>query len=432
VRALVLTLCCALSFLLYLHRYSWGFIKRDVQQEFGWQPVELGWLDSCFVSSYGLGQVPAGMLCDWFGAHALLGSAILLWSLALAGVALATGFASMAVARVTFGAAQAAGYPALSKVSKNWFPVASRTSAQALFATFFGRAGGAASFILFGTVLLGWLHLPWRIAVGVFTLLGLAAGVAFLLLYRNTPRQHPWANAAEADLVAADDPTAACATHSRLDWRVLLRSRTVWFLFLRAVAANMADVLFVYWFPLYLLGERGRDPFHAGWMAALPLLGGALGGVTSGPLQSYWIGRTGRRRWVRSGVALTGKLVAAALMLAALAPVSAAAVACILLVAKFFTDWEQPAEWGTVSDIAGPNAASVFAWVNTFGALGGFVAGPLNGLMLGSLAVGGRPTTAGWHALFVLVALEYVVAAGSWLWIDCSRPLEATPAGKCA
>src|SRR5204863_6127812 len=88
VRGLVLALACGISFLLYLHRYTWGFIKKDVQDEFGWGPVTLGWLDSLFALSYGIGQVPAGMLCDWFGAHVLVSTSILLWSLALAGVAL--------------------------------------------------------------------------------------------------------------------------------------------------------------------------------------------------------------------------------------------------------------------------------------------------------------------------------------------------------
>jgi hypothetical protein len=55
VRLLVLGLGCGLSFLLYLHRYAWGFIKKDVQDEFGWGPVTLGWLDSLFAASYGLG-----------------------------------------------------------------------------------------------------------------------------------------------------------------------------------------------------------------------------------------------------------------------------------------------------------------------------------------------------------------------------------------
>src|SRR5581483_4133161 len=91
IRGMVLALACGISFLLYLQRYTWGFIKKDIKDEFGWDAVQLGWLDSLFTSSYGAGQVPAGVLCDWFGAHALLGSAILLWSLALASMVLATG-----------------------------------------------------------------------------------------------------------------------------------------------------------------------------------------------------------------------------------------------------------------------------------------------------------------------------------------------------
>src|SRR6476620_10724646 len=92
VRLLVLALACGLSFLLYLHRYAWGFIKKDLQEEFGWDPWTLGWLDSLFALSYGLGQVPAGVLCDWFGARLLLGASVLLWSASLAGFAWATGF----------------------------------------------------------------------------------------------------------------------------------------------------------------------------------------------------------------------------------------------------------------------------------------------------------------------------------------------------
>src|SRR5205085_485651 len=81
---LVLGLACGLSFLLYLHRYTWGIIKEDVQKEFGWNTVTLGWMDGLFALSYGVGQVPSGMLCDWFGARLLLGGSVLLWSLALA------------------------------------------------------------------------------------------------------------------------------------------------------------------------------------------------------------------------------------------------------------------------------------------------------------------------------------------------------------
>src|SRR5437867_1310855 len=80
VRYLVLVLACGISFVLYLHRYVAGFIKEDLRAEFGWDLVKLGWLDSMFNATYGLVQIPSGVLCDWFGARLLLGGSILLWS----------------------------------------------------------------------------------------------------------------------------------------------------------------------------------------------------------------------------------------------------------------------------------------------------------------------------------------------------------------
>src|SRR5262249_54596047 len=73
VRTLVLRLSCGISFVLYLHRYTLGFIKADLEKEFHWDAVTFGWLDGLFPASYGLAQIPSGIVCDWFGAHVLLG-----------------------------------------------------------------------------------------------------------------------------------------------------------------------------------------------------------------------------------------------------------------------------------------------------------------------------------------------------------------------
>jgi sugar phosphate permease len=423
VRLLVLALACGLSFLLYLHRYAWGFVKKDVQDEFGWDAETLGWLDGLFAVSYGAGQVPAGVLCDWFGARLLLGGSAVLWSFALAAVVAAGGVVSMGAARLTFGAAQAACYPVLSKVSKNWFPPAARPTAQGLIATLFGRAGGAASFLLFGTVLLGLLGLPWRAAVLLLAAVGVVGGVLFVLLFRNMPAEHPWANRAEADLVTAGDPEAAHATRSRLNWAAVLRSPSALLLLARAFASNMADVLYVYWLPLYLIRVKGLEVRDAGWLAALPLLGGALGGLVSGLMQSHVIRRTGSRRWARSGVGLAGKGVAAGLMLAAPGLEDAVLLALVFLVVRFFSDWEQPAEWGAATDLGGRGAASLFACVNTAGALGGVAGSVLIGRILRAHAEGGLPPAGAWDAVFLLVALEYLAAAVCWPFIDSRRPL---------
>src|SRR5581483_530067 len=301
----------------------------------------------------GTGQIPSGMLCDWFGAHLLLGGSVVLWSLAVAVIAMATGLVSMALARVALGVAQASCYPVLTKVSKNWFPLEMRSTAQGLIATFFGRAGGAGAFFLFGTVLVGWCELNWRTAVMVMAGVGVLLGVLFLLLFRNTPREHPWANAAEADLIVAHDPEAAIATHARLDWDAFARTRSVWFLFLRSLLSNMADVLFVYWVPLYLLQLHGLSAASTGTLAALPLIGGGLGGLTSGYVQSRLVRRTGNLRLARCSMGFLGKSIAAGLMLATIWVADATLVTLMLVAVKFYCDMEQPAEWGTISDIGG-------------------------------------------------------------------------------
>jgi sugar phosphate permease len=311
----------------------------------------------------------------------------------------------------------------LSKASKNWFPLTMRPLAQGLIATLCGRGGGAACFLVFGGLLLGYLQVPWRVAVMLLAGLGIVAGILFVVLFRNSPRVHPWANDAEANLVTHGDPEAAFTTRSRLNWRALLRNRSAQLLCTRSVLSNLADVLYVYWLPTYLRSILDVSAVSTGWMAALPLIGGALGGVASGGLQSYMMRRTGSRRWSRAAIGMAGKGIAGMLMLAVLGLQDAASIALLLLAVKFFCDWEQSAEWGVTGDLGGRSAATLFACINTAGAIGGFIAGPLNGYVLQSYSENGVPTAEGWNVLFVLIALEYLAAALCWLGIDGRTPL---------
>src|SRR5579872_1957354 len=228
VRWMVFALASASSFLLYLHRYTWGIVKVEVKNEFGWDKAELGWLDSAFGICYAAGQIPGGILGDWFGPRMVLGLMILVWSLSMGGMGLAGGFRSMAWVRMLFGFGQAGCYPNLIKVTKVWFPASERTAVQGWVSSFSGRMGGAASFILFGTLMLGKWQLPWRTALYCLTGLGCAFAVLYVVLFRNTPRIHPWANAAEADLISVGDSAAAVASRTAIDWRVVFRSRFVW------------------------------------------------------------------------------------------------------------------------------------------------------------------------------------------------------------
>src|SRR5262245_26064288 len=80
-------LACSISWMLYLHRYTFGLIKPKLQEEFGWTPSQLGELDAAFSSCYVLFQFPSGILADALGAHRFLSIIILGWSVALASLA---------------------------------------------------------------------------------------------------------------------------------------------------------------------------------------------------------------------------------------------------------------------------------------------------------------------------------------------------------
>ena len=152
VRWLIFALACAASWLLYLHRYAWGLIKPAFRADYReLSDVEIGWLDSAFLATYALGQIPGGVAGDLFGPRGVLSVLALVWSLATVGVAWATGFWRLIVARAAFGLAQAGVYPVIAKITRVWFPQATRTGVQGMvtamgrtrLALMCGTAGGS-------------------------------------------------------------------------------------------------------------------------------------------------------------------------------------------------------------------------------------------------------------------------------------------------
>jgi nitrate/nitrite transporter NarK len=181
---------------------------------------------------------------------------------------------------------------------------------------------------------------------------------------------------------------------------------------LYAFASTFQDQFYVYWLPSFLVEARGLDDKMMGLFAPLPLLGGALGGVLGGILNDVLIRRWGNRRWARSSVAFTGKFVAAGFVLVSVHVADGRLAVVVLLAARVFSDWSLPTQWAAITDMGGRAAATVFGLVNTVGALGGFVAGPVFGALKHHY---------GWDGLFAGVAVMCLLAALTWLFIDCTR-----------
>lgn len=413
VRWFVFVLACAASWLLYLHRYSWGVVKPAFKLE---NPeltdIQLGWLDSAFNAAYALGQVPGGLSGDILGPRAVLPAMILLWSVATAGVAWTAGFWRLFAVRAGFGLAQAGAYPVMNKMTRNWYPLTGRTSVQG-WVTAFGRIGAACSPLVVATLLMGsnGFGLSWQTALGVLVIPGVVLAVAFWVVVRNSPRDHPWANAAEQSLVDHGEPPS---TPGR---RIMLRRDpasllSLGMMLVYAFASTFQDQLYVYWIPSFLVSGRGLDSATMGLLAPLPLLGGALGSVMGGWLNDRLLLANWNRRWVRSLIGLTGKGLAGVLVIVSVFVPYGWLAMVVLLAARIFGDWSLPTQWGAVTDMGGRASGTVFGLVNTVGAVGGFLAGPTLGYLKQHY---------GWEGLFAGAATMCLVAALSWLLIDCTR-----------
>jgi len=437
VRWAIFAMACGTSWLLYLHRYTFALIKPELVRQWGLDKSELGLLDSAFSLTSTLFQFPLGVVADAVGVRLVLTGLIVLWCVGLGMHAWAPSPKFLWLARATLGAGQSAVYATLSRMAQSWFPASIRTTLQATAGITAGRLGGLCAYLLFGSVLLGWYQLEWRTAVYLFVAVGIAFALLFAAVFRNSPRQHPLVNRAEAELIdgvaGKSDNSAAvssAAGPARLSLREALRSIrpralvNLIALNVQTILSTFADNIYSNWIPLFLWDVHRLSYEALGVYSSLPLLGGAIAGVAGGALNDACIKLSGNRRWSRSGVAGIGKGLAAIILLVALNWYDNPYVFCgFLFAVKFFGDWSLATSWGVVTDIGGPATASTFAFNNAVAGIGLIAAPAVFGVVAEHY---------GWPTVFVVVAATYALCALSWLAIDCTIPLltpSAPPAG---
>ena len=426
-RHVVFVLACLTSFMLYLHRYTWNIIRPELQEQYGFSNTQLEAMGTAFYFTYAIGQIPSGMIVDLFGPHLFLTVSILVWAVAVPMHAMTGNLYGLGSVRLLFGAAQAGCYPALGQVTRTWFPLRIRTQVQGWVASFAGRGGGALSSVIMATILMGWYELSWQTALLVMAVPGVVFAAMFWMMFRNSPDEDPEANEAERRLIRGDVPVGA-ESRGVLPFREAMKNGTLRLMVLQQFMNAGADVVYTLVMGSYFVSLGVADMKQLGWLVSLPLIGGALGGVTGGILNDWSMRRFGDRRWARSGVGFSGKALAAVSLFFAVQLPTAAAVAYGLFLVKFFTDWTQPTVWGTCTDIGGRYSATVFSINNMSGNVGALVTpliiGPLLDYFSEERVVDGvTETVTNFTPMFVLVGALYVGAGICWLFVDCTNEI---------
>jgi ACS family glucarate transporter-like MFS transporter len=254
----------------YMDRIALSVAAKPIVGEFGFSPVQMGYLFSGFLWTYVVCLIPLGVLVERIGAKRMVSGGIAIWSAATALTAMAGGFGGILAARLVMGASEATTFPACGRVIRDWFPERERGFVTTLF------NGGSSAGPALGAIITAALvsSFDWRIAFVVLGIVGFIWLAAWLVWY-GAPEQATWLPAAErAKILAERNGTDTDATqHPRpSSLGYLLSQRSIWGLVLTQACLVYTAYLFLTWLPTYLQSTRELSTMNTGYLTAIPYL----------------------------------------------------------------------------------------------------------------------------------------------------------------
>ena len=316
-----LFLLLAINLFNYIDRQILAALEPDIRAGF-FAPGDVnamtktGLLGDAFFVTYMISAPILGLLADRFSRWIIIGSAVILWSLASGASGLAATFAILFATRIFVGIGEGGYGPAAPTILADLFPIETRGRMMAVFYTAI-PVGSALGYVIGG--LIG-AHLGWRWAFYLVAPPGLLLGM--LCFWQRDPR------------VGARHPGEKSPRRSMSDYLRLFRTRSY---LINCVAITLMTFVtggLGFWVPAYL---RYRNQSPAVGMTIFGLItvvaglvATLLGGVIADRLRSRV---PGSYFWV-SGI---GMLIACPIFIVALyIPFPAAWIAMFLAIFFLF------------------------------------------------------------------------------------------------
>src|SRR5579863_1526459 len=176
----------------FMDRTNISIAGPAIRGELRLDDVHLGWVFSAFLVGYAAFQVVGGWLAYRFGPRVVLAGGVLWWGLftaltTLPNPGMARALLVLILIRFGLGAGEAVIYPASNQFVAGWIPVAERGRANGWI--FAGVGAGAGLSIPMLTWING--HYGWRASFWFSAAAGLAVGLVWYAIARDTPEEHP-------------------------------------------------------------------------------------------------------------------------------------------------------------------------------------------------------------------------------------------------
>jgi MFS transporter, ACS family, hexuronate transporter len=266
----------------YMDRQVLGVLKTTLQHDFSWNEIDYSKLVAAFQFAYAAGMLLVGGLIDRLGTRLGYALAMIFWSLASMGTALANSLTGFRMSRYALGLGEAAVFPASIKAVAEWFPKKERALATGIF-----NAGTNVGAII-TPLIVPWIvvHWGWRgafVGIGAIGFIWLAI---WLVIYRK-PEDHRGVSKAELDYIRSDPQEPVRKTK----WVRLFPLRQTWAFAMGKFLTDPVWWFYLFWVPGFLQVKHGLALTGIGIPIMVIYLISDVGSVAGGWLSSSLIKR---------------------------------------------------------------------------------------------------------------------------------------------
>ena len=393
---LILTMLVILGVVTFLDRINISVAGSAIMHDLNLSPKEWGWVQSAFILSYGLLQVPMGAFGDRHGHRKVLALIVVWWSLFTALTGMAGGLASLLLIRFMFGVGEAGSSPCSTGVISRWFEKNEVGKAQG-YVWAASRMGGALTPFVVIPVMM-WVG--WRTAFYLLGAVGVVWALVWYLFYR--------------DKTVDTNLKHLIIKKQKLNWAIVIRNRQFWTICAMYFFYAFGSWFFFSWFPTFMELGRGFDKSELTYAVAVPFVMSMIGNISGGYLTDRLTKKYGLKIG-RKALGSTSLLVSAVCMfLAAFIPGKMAVFVFLSLCFGIF-DLMLPSAWALCIDLGKQHAGSISGAMNTFGNIGGFCCGILFGYLVES--------SGNYNLPLYMIAGMLIISAVLFSFINPTKPI---------
>lgn len=398
---MILVMLVILGMVTFLDRINISVAGSSIMHDLHLSPAQWGWVQSAFILSYGLLQIPMGALGDRFGHRNILAAIVLWWSAFTAFTGMAGGLMSLLAIRFMFGIGEAGSSPCSTGVISRWFEKDEVGKAQG-YVWAASRMGGALTPFVVIPVM---VTVGWRAAFYLLGALGVVWAIVWWLYYRDSR---------ETSRASSPRNTSSISSTSSLPWSSILGNRQFWLICGMYFFYAFGSWFFFSWFPTFMELGRGFDKTELTYAVAVPFIMSMMGNIAGGHLTDRLTKRYGIKIG-RKALGSTSLAVSAVCMfLAAFIPGKMAVFVFLSLCFGIF-DLMLPSAWALCIDLGKRHAGTISGAMNTAGNIGGFCCGILFGELV--------QQSGNYNLPLYMIAVMLIISAVLFFFINPEKPI---------